>query len=225
MMGRQAMLGQLKRTLAGIVSFGLIACATVGAVGCSNSLSPSSSGSLRATVTDPVGDAVPDGTGALVPDLVGATIQVEAGVLTATLSFAPGTLSQSTSFWSLGLDTDENPSTGAVSQGTDTIGVDYIIQGHGAEGSIFHVVPATLVSRAVVTFPTKDSLSVAASLAVLGSDDGRLKFRVTARPNVPGASQVGTQADDYMPDLGLFLNANTMSATWAMNPAIQIPVR
>ena len=163
-------------------------------------------------MTDPVGDATPDPTGNTSPDLVGATIDVTDGVLTVNISFAPGTLSRSTTFWIVHLDTDENPSTGAVLlPGTDTLlGIDYIIQGQGSTAQVFHrdtapapdqPAPGTFVSNAIPTFPTSDTVSVSTSLFVLGSDDGRLKYRVTARPSVNGTTPA--VANDYMPDLGL----------------------
>jgi hypothetical protein len=163
-------------------------------------------------VSDPAGDSAPDAIVAVSPDLIGATVDVTDGVLTVNMSFAPGTLSRSTTFWIVHLDTDENPSTGAVLlPGTDTLlGIDYIIQGQGSTAQIFHrdtatapdqPAPGTFISNAIPMFPTSDTVSVSTSLFVLGSDDGRLKFRVTARPSVNGTTPA--VASDYMPDLGL----------------------
>jgi hypothetical protein len=190
----------------------LVLLGAAGATGsCGSSVSPSNS-SLHGSVSDPAGDSTPDATVAVSPDLVAATIDVTDGVLTVTMSFAPGTLSRSTTFWIAHLDTDENPSTGAVLlPGTDTLlGIDYIIQGQGSTAQIFHrdtapapgqPAPGTFVSNAIPTFPMSDTVSVSTSLFVLGSDDGRLKFRVTARPSVDGTTPAA--ANDYMPDLGL----------------------
>jgi len=166
---------------------------------------------LQGVVGDPSGDAAPDPTVAVSPDLVGATIEVAGGVVTFNISFAPGTLSHSTTFWTVLLDTDENPSTGSVIQGIDTfLGNDYVVQGQGDAASVFRLgtaavpgqpVPGTRLSDGVVvTFLTNDTISVATPLSVLGSDDGRLKFRVTARPNVNGMP--ASTANDYMPDVG-----------------------
>jgi hypothetical protein len=173
-------------------------------VSCGGTVSPSNS-SLHGSVSDPVGDSTPDATVVVSPDLVGATIDMNDGVLTVTISFAPGTLSRSTTFWIVHLDTDENPSTGVVLfSGADTLlGVDYIIQGQGSTAQIFNrdTAAGTFVSNAIPTFPTNDTVSVSTSLFVLGSDDGRLKFRVTARPSVNGTTPA--VANDYMPDIGL----------------------
>jgi hypothetical protein len=63
----------------------------------------------------------------VVPDLVGATIDISGGMLTVTVSFAPGTLSQTQTFFQLQLDTDENPGTGF--SGVDSWLTDAIVIG------------------------------------------------------------------------------------------------
>jgi hypothetical protein len=59
---------------------------------------------LHGSVTDPVGDAISDPAVGVSPDLSSATIDVTGGLLTATVSFAPGTLSHAATYWTMALD-------------------------------------------------------------------------------------------------------------------------
>jgi hypothetical protein len=73
--------------------------------GSSTSATPTAKSVLRGTVSDPAGDsAIPNGA-----DLTGATLEVTDGTLTATITFAPGTLTPSNALVLVFLDTDENP--------------------------------------------------------------------------------------------------------------------
>src|SRR5262245_8593499 len=89
--------------------------------GCSNdspttpSTPPPPSRGIFAEVTDATGDAQarPLAGVPVPPDLIGATIEVKDGLLTATVSFAAGTMSQSNTRWVIRLDLDQNPATGA----------------------------------------------------------------------------------------------------------------
>src|SRR5260221_10383938 len=118
-------------------------------------------------------------------------------MLVITVSFAPGTLSQTQTVWYAELDTDENPAPGrpgvvAPVQGafgdTDLIGVDYEIAAvyprNSTQATIFRVTAAppvqpTIVGTAAVT--TADTARVTVPLALLGNDDGRMKFKVVCQ--------------------------------------------
>jgi hypothetical protein len=154
-------------------------------------------------VTDPVGDATPDPTGAISPDLTSATLDVAGGVLTATVSFAPGTLSRTTTLWSVVLDTDENPSTGVQIQGDTFLGIDYVITGQGAALAFrkLEMEQQVLVGTGTVSFLTDNDVSLSVPLSLLGGGDGRMHFRVTAKNVVNGV--VPFTSADYMPDVRL----------------------
>jgi hypothetical protein len=181
-------------------------------VGCGSPSMPSIP-VLTGSVSDPAGDAVPRPSVPVSPDLVGATIEVSGGILTLTVSFAPGTLSQTQTLWAATLDTDENPATGSPgvdSGGGDAalIGGDYVIEGVMPRGSMQALVLRSTgpnqfvtVGTVAVSFPSANQARVAVPLSLLGNDDGRLKFKVTCAQFL--ADAVTTAIVDYMPDLGL----------------------
>jgi len=197
--------------------------------GCSGSANPSAPSStaavLQGTVTDPAGDALSVApTVAISPDLVGANIQVTAGNLTITVSFTPGTLSQTQTVWYAELDTDQNPATGrpgivapvaGIFGDTDLLGVDYEIAAvyprNSTQATIFHVTAAppvqpTIVGTASVSFPSADSARVTVPLTLLGGTDGHMKFKVVAQQWLTDSSTTILLRGaflDYMPDLGL----------------------
>jgi hypothetical protein len=158
-------------------------------------------------VEDPIGDAHASASVPIAPDLTRATLEIETGVLTATISFAPGTFSRTNTAVALVLDTDEDPSTGFTIEGTDTLlGWDYVVGGpRGEAPELFAVVErpgqpghSIFVGAATVAFPSEDELQFSVSLALLGDDDGRLKFRLAASQKQPSPPWVHS---DYMPDL------------------------
>jgi hypothetical protein len=112
---------------------------------------------LRGAVTDPVGDSLRVAGVSISPDLVSATIEVSGANLTATVMFAPGTLSHPDTFVNVLLNTDENQATGHT-----TFGWDYAITGVNPRGSttarivqaLGSAVPrlSTLVGTATLTF-------------------------------------------------------------------------
>jgi hypothetical protein len=203
----------------------LIAVTTVGCDSSGTSRSPfSSTATLRGTVSDPAGDAVP--APALVPispDLLSATLEVSGGSLTVNVSFAAGTLSPTQTIWYAELDTDENVNTGrpgvpALLLGgfadTGLLGVDYEIAAvyprNSTQATIFHVtgtppIQPTIVGTAAVTFPTANTARVTVPLALLGNDDGRMKFKVVCQQWLTDSSTtitVNGSMLDYMPNLG-----------------------
>jgi hypothetical protein len=173
---------------------------------------------LTGSVTDPVGDTVilpvvRNGV-SLTPvvsspsDLVAATVQVSGGNLTATISFAPGTLSHSDTFACLMLDLDENAATGTESASGDVrLGYDYSICAVVPRGSTTAQVSrlgsgaAQSVGSAAVTFPSAAKASFTVPLTLLGGNNGRAAFKVSSMQWVD-APIVNTGTLDWMPDLG-----------------------
>jgi hypothetical protein len=142
------------------------------------------------------------------PDLVAATIEVTNGSLTGTVSFAPGTRSAADTFACLMLDVDENSSTGVASAGGDvSLGFDYSVCGVLPRGSATAQVSrlsagsATGIASVPTSNPSADQLRLSVPLAVLGGDDGRMAFKVTANQwvNLP---ILNTDVIDWMPDIG-----------------------
>ena len=191
----------------------------VTAAACGSATAPSPS--LTGTVTDPAGDTTPPAALLVAPDLVAATLDVSGGNLTATVTFAPGTLSPTLTLTSILLDTDENPATGSPgvdSDGTDAalIGVDYIIDAVRPLGSGVALVlgstgtPNQFVGVGAqflgtgtipVSFPTADQMRLTVPLSMVGNGDGRMTFKVVVRAYL-SANQT-TAITDYMPNVGL----------------------
>jgi hypothetical protein len=160
---------------------------------------PASPRGIFAEVTDATGDARarPLAGVPVPPDLVGATIEVKDGLLTATVSFAAGTMSQSNTRWVITLDLDQDPATGAhrgeARDDTDPLmGYEYLIAFISSPGlaqtDILRMRWEANVRRwfsdtigtAEVTFPTANQARAVILLTLLGNDDGRLAFRVEA---------------------------------------------
>jgi hypothetical protein len=168
---------------------------------------------LTGSITDPAGDAVPRPGVSAVPDLVGATIGVGGGTLTITVSFVPGTLSQTQTFFQVQLDTDENPGTGfsgvdSSHSDANAIGADYTIEAVSPRNSTQALIrraigpdQLTTVGTTSVSFPTVDQARIVVPLTMLGNDDGRLKFKVVCSQWL--SDTTGTGITDYMPDVGL----------------------
>ena len=191
---------------------------------CGGSTSAPSTSSLTSTltgsVTDGIGDTVilpviRDGVAMtpvvpVPPDLVAAAIDVAGGSLTATLSFAPGTLSAPDTFACVMLDVDENASTGNASAGGDVqLGFDYSVCAVLPRGSTSAQVSrlsggtASAVGSVPATFLSADQVRFTVPLSLLGNDDGRVAFKVVSMQWVDDALIVNTGAIDWMPDIGL----------------------
>ena len=191
----------------------LVAC---GANGTSPSSAPAST-TLTGSAIDATGDAVltPVLRGgvtlmpvvAVLPDLVSATVTVSGGNLTATISFAPGTLVQADTSACLLLDVDENPATGAVSS-EPSLGYDYSICAvnppRSATGQVSRLGGgiATGIGSVAATFPTANQISFTAPLSLLGNDDGRMAFKVQVIKYVDDPVILNTSPIDWMPDIG-----------------------
>lgn len=212
----------LREPAIGFVLFAAVS-AVAAACGGTAATGPSTvaASTLTATVADPAGDAV---VGAVVrngvtilpvvpvpPDLVGATITVSGGILTATISFAAGTLSHADTLTCLMLDADENVNTGTRgTQNEVAIGYDFSICGVNprlsttAQVSRLGTGTGMLVSigTAAVTFPSADQLRFTVPLSMLDNDDGRMAFKVNAMQFVDDATVFNTGPIDWMPDIG-----------------------
>ena len=169
---------------------------------------------LTGTVTDRISDAlvVPDVF--VSPDLVAGTLEVSAGNLTITVSYAYGTMSQTRTMFFAYLDTDQNPATGnpgvpAVGgvADADLIGSDYAINGvspadsgrasvHRASGSG----SLQTISSVPVIFPGADQIRVVVPLTLLGNDDGRMNFKVICHQWLSPEPPTSTVLD-YLPDV------------------------
>lgn len=193
---------------------------TLASCGSTNSTPTSPSGSTppAASVTDPVGDTVVLPvlrSGVLLtpfvavpPDLVAATVTANAGSVTATVSFAPGTLSRTDTFACVMLDVDENAATGSPSAGGDVrLGYDYSVCAVVPRGSATAQVSrldatgAVGIGSAPATFVSTDQFRVTVPLSLLGNDDGRVAFKVSSMQWVDEPI-LNTGAIDWMPDLG-----------------------
>ena len=172
--------------------------------GCSNdspttpSTPPAPSRGIFAEVTDATGDAQarPLAGVPIPPDFVGATIEAKDGLLTATVSFAAGTMSQANTRWVIRLDIDQNPATGAhrgsASDPDPLIGYEYIIGFISSPGlaqtdilrmrfdANVRLWFSDTIGTAEVTFPTANQARTVIPLTLLGNDDGRLAFRFEA---------------------------------------------
>jgi hypothetical protein len=174
---------------------------------------------LVGNVSDAVGDAVVfpvlrNGVSItpVVPvpsDLLQATVTVERGNLTATISFAANTFSRTDTFACLMLDVDENPATGGSSAGGDVaLGYDYSVCAVLPRGSTTAQVSrlggsaATGIGSVPCEFVSPNQMRFSVPLSLLGNDDGRMAFKVSAMQWVNDPVVLNTGTLDLMPDIG-----------------------
>ena len=184
---------------------------------------PAPSRGIFADVTDPTGDAQARPlAGVTFPsDMVGATLEAKDGALTATISFAAGTMSQANTRWGIYLDIDQNPATGAFNgeavNSDPLIGFEYIISFRSSPGGTQVDVLklrfdanvrrwfSDTVGTAEVTFPTANQSRTVIPLTLLGNDDGRLAFRINAQQwGISTSGNLNLQPSlDLLPNDGL----------------------
>jgi len=88
------------------------------------------------------------------------------------------------------------------------MGTDYVINAVAPRNSTQAVVlravgnayQFTIAGTASVSFPTPDQLRVVVPLALLGNDDGRMRFKITCAQYLSDTTTTGII--DYMPDAG-----------------------
>ena len=187
-------------------------------VACSSSTpptTPSGPRSLTGTVTDRIGDALVVPGVPISPDLAMGALEVGGGNLTITVSYAPGTMSQTRSLFFAYLDVDENPATGnpGVPAGggvadSNLIGWEYAIGGvDPADSGRASVLRATgtggtvTLSSVPVTFPSPDQIRVVVPMSLLGNADGHMNFKIACFQWL-GQQPPTSSVLDYMPDLG-----------------------
>jgi hypothetical protein len=198
------------------LSLTLFACGS----GSTSSTAPSSGVvSLTSSVSDSAGDpqilaVLRNGISVtpvvrVPPDLVAATLDASGGNLTATITFASGSLSHTDTSACLQLDVDENAATGNPSPGGDVaLGFDYSVCGVSPRGSTTAQVSrlggatAAAIGSVPVTFPTADAIRFTVPLSLLGNDDGRMAFKVNVIQWVDDPVVLNTGTIDWMPDLG-----------------------
>ena len=188
------------------------------ACGSSTSSPTAAAVTLSGSVSDPTGDVVNsavlrNGVSVVplvpvLPDLTAATVVVSGGALTATISFAPGTMSMTNAFSCLMLDVDENRATGSSSTSEPGVGWDYSVCAVLPRGSTTAQVSSLSGPTAVgvgsvpVTFPGADQVRFSVPLSMVGNDDGRLAFAVHAMSWVDDPAVLNSGVIDFMPDLG-----------------------
>jgi hypothetical protein len=164
---------------------------------------------------DPLGDSVQSGSTPDRPDFTTGTVSVADGNITFSATFGAESFTTETLVQFV-LDTDENPATG--SPGVDsgctndatTMGTDFFVE---VRGRSFDQ-PGIRVGRALggcnsysvsvaegsVSF-RPNGVDITISLGSIGSDDGRLRFKVLAATQLSAGSFTGVQ--DYGTDVGL----------------------
>ena len=182
---------------------------------CSNStapdrIPPTIPPPLHGEVTDPAGDAVADARIAVSPDLVRATADVVtgSGSVTFVIQFAAGSFNRQTTRVSVLLDTDQDGSTG--NRQVSGLGADYGLDLDAATGqaAVTKANPPACAARLSCFDPlglvpiifAGDGMQVAVPLSLLGNDDGRMNFQMSAYVMV--ASQTSVVVD-FMPDSNL----------------------
>jgi hypothetical protein len=126
---------------------------------------------------------------------VRATVEVSAGNVTVAVRVAPGTFAQSTTRFTVLMNTDQNLSTG-----TGTLGVEYFVQMGGMFGNRADIVKSdgdVVVGSGTASFAA-GGIDAIVPLALIGNDDGRMDFKVFA-----SAGPVWPDILDRMPDEGL----------------------
>jgi hypothetical protein len=130
------------------------------------------------------------------PDLVSAVGETNLGQIIFRVRFAPGTFNAATTLINIGLDTDQNASTGhpgidnSCTIDAAVLGSDYIVRaGEGAA----NVAPSpgcnvggAAQPATLVTVP--NGMDVTFPLSAIGGDDGQLRFKVITYSRVSPTS-------------------------------------
>lgn len=174
----------------------LVAIALSGpsAIACGSGPISPSTGAQRTLVNDAIGDAVRPAGVTVAPDLVSAELQVTDGMLSATVTFAPGTFSRDQTAVGLFVDTDENQRTGLPLDGDSAFTWDYYVE-YLHNFAFAGTTDGIFSNNLPFDFPGPDQVHITVPLALLGNDDGRLTFRIEC-----------AQADaitDVLPDVTL----------------------
>jgi hypothetical protein len=193
---------------------GAVAAVLSVACGGSSTTAPSTTSvTLHGEVSDPIGEAVPVAGISHPPDLGHGTVDVPAGNVTFTIQFASATFDRQTTGVLIDLDTDKNPSTGIA--GGSGFGIDYVV-------SLWAPTNQVTIQKALANGPCStannqcfttvgtaslivnaDGVQATVPLALLGSGDGRLNFRVFAYYVASVSSGSPTILTDVMPDASL----------------------
>lgn len=154
-------------------------------------------------MTDRVGDAGAFGGVAVPPDLSSGSIEITQGnLMVISVRCNAGTFDALTTSLQFNLDVDQDPGTGDPFQG---LGVDYVIDMgssfYAGQARVTHFVGGTYQTVGTVPISViSTGIDVGVPLSLLGSDDGRMKFRVSAAYYL-GRNGFSTPLD-YMPDQG-----------------------
>jgi hypothetical protein len=183
-----SMLASIKRLRIELVTGAVAAALSVACAGSSSTAPSTKPVTLHGEVSDLIGDAVPVAGVSNPPDLIHGTVDIVAGNVAFTVQLAPATFNRQTTGVLIDLDTDRNPSTGI--SGVGGFGIDYVvslwaptnqvmIQKALANGACTAAANQcyTTVGTASLTVTT-DGVQATVPLALLGSTDGRLNFRV-----------------------------------------------
>lgn len=168
---------------------------TVSMLACDETSSPVDPGEqpLRGAVADVLGDALPT------LDLVAATADVSGNVLTFVVRFAEVTFNPRTTATRILVDVDESRSTGGIVDAF--MGADYTVLAaldtSDTQASVLRCPTGVGVCSAVGAAPVSfqvDGFTVRVPLALLGGDDGRVRFRVRS------SLLIDANQGDSMPD-------------------------
>lgn len=156
-------------------------------------------------VTDPTGDAGAAINAVLAPDLATATLSVSSNTIVADVTLASGTLSQALTNVRLVFDIDESASTGVAGiddAGDDKagFGADYFVQCVGGQCEVRTGSGLTVTGTISASYPGSGQMHVVIPLAMIGNDDGRLRFKVFTTQTLTGGGTTGVL--DVMPNVG-----------------------
>jgi hypothetical protein len=173
---------------------------------------PTSVANFHAEVTDPVGDAVASIGVSNPPDLVRGTVDVNAGSMTVTIQFAPGTQDRQSTRLTIELDTDQNPATGIT--GASGLGIDYVLDlwpTRTPPTLVQQATPVTCATAAAGACYTQvgtaslsvgaDTMTATVPLAMFANASGRFNYRVFAYASPQ--TTVPTVTADVLPDVTL----------------------
>ena len=193
-----------------VITSVLVISVALAIAGCNKKNNPASPSTpaLRGQVNDSRGDTEGhDGFNGVSPDLLVGMVEVAAGTVKFSATFAEGTMSRATTALQFALDVDQNVATGMQRQDYNGVGVEFLVNmGSNADGvtKVLEYNPVSARFIEVASGPLTlgaNTMETTIPLSALKNDDGKMSFKVIDSALIGNATFTGIL--DYMTDPGL----------------------